>query len=242
MTDLTFPDAFQGDQARQPLVDQHGEKRSGEPPKRALHAYLDWKELLIHLLGFSATAVVISLHVFDHYWVDLGDDGSLSINATLNYLQVAAKLHEIAMMASTSCVLLFCLHKRLVGKGVSFGHLDAPYVIGAGGGLGLLVTKRFWSPFRIQKRFFLMLLFSIIFTLGLNPASAIAMIPSLAYWPLSNPYGLGRGNNFKVFFPLPLLNKNGNRIPSPWPTAEPPYVRTMYALHLRHTLTTYTYL
>ena len=77
------------------------------------------------------------------------------------------------MMASISCVLLFFLHRRLVRKRVSFGHLDAPYMIGACGGVGLLITKRFWSPWLQHKRFFLMLLLSIVFTLALNPASAI---------------------------------------------------------------------
>lgn len=187
----TTPNAFYGDQAHQPFV-QRIERQMNEPPKRAINAYLDLKELGIHFIGFSATAVVISLHAANHYWVDLGDDGSLSINATLNYLQFAAKLHETAMMASMSCVLLFFLHRRLIRKGVSFGLLDAPYTIGAGGGAGLLITKRFWSPWRQHFRFFLMLLLSILFTLALNPASAIAMIPSLAYWPLSNPYGLGK--------------------------------------------------
>jgi hypothetical protein len=235
MTNTTRPKAFGGDQARQPFVSYD----SKEPPKPALNAYLDPKEMGIHILGLSATGVVIGLHAFSHYWVDLGDDGTLSINATLNYLQFAAKLHETSMMASISCVLLYFLHRRLVRKGVSFGHLDAPYMIGAGGGVGLLITRRFWSPAWRHKRFFLMLLLSILFTLTLNPASAIAMIPSLAYWPLRNPYGLGtyplsvqtrmsltdsatgKGNTFKVYFSLPFLDPNGTRLPSPWPTAEP---------------------
>ncbi|KAH7073035.1 hypothetical protein BKA63DRAFT_56189 [Paraphoma chrysanthemicola] len=221
MSDSSVPKAFQNDQTRQPFVYQQDLRQSKESPKLAVDAYLDRKELLIHLIGFSATGVVIGLHAFNHYWVDLGDDGSLSINATLKYLQFAAKLHETAMMASISCVLLFFLHRRLVDRGVSFGHLDAPYMIGAGGGAGLLITKRFWSPFWLHKRFFVMLILSIIFTLALNPASAIALIPSLAYWDLSNPYGLGKGNEFKVYFSLPFQRTNGSRLPSPWPTAEP---------------------
>ncbi|OAL06755.1 hypothetical protein IQ06DRAFT_3433 [Phaeosphaeriaceae sp. SRC1lsM3a] len=204
MAYATMPKAFQGDQARQPFV-QPITRRSNEQPKRAINAYLDWQELGIHLLGLSATAVVIGLHAANHYWVDLGDDGELSINATLNYLQFAAKLHETAMMASMSCVLLFLLHRRLIQKGVSFGHLDAPYMIGAGGGVGLLVTKRFWSPWRQHYWFLLMLFLSILFTLALNPASAIAMIPSLAYWPMANPYGLAKGSVFRVYYSLPFI-------------------------------------
>lgn len=194
MAHPTLSKSFGGDQARQPFV-QNMSRQSIERPKRAVNAYLDWKELGIHALGLSATTVVIGLHAANHYWVDLGDDGSLSINATLNYLQFAAKLHETAMMASMSCVMLFFLHRRLIRKGVSFGHLDAAYTIGAGGGVGLLITKRFWSPWRQHFWFFLMLLLTIVFTLALNPASAIAMIPSLAYWPLNNPYGLGMSSH-----------------------------------------------
>lgn len=187
---LKIYDSSHNDRKRQPF-DRHSTAQSDEQSKRAIRSNLDWIELSIHLLGPAATSVVISLHAASHYWVDLGDDGSLSINATLKYLQVAAKLHETAMMASIFYVLLFLLHRRLIKRGVSFGHLDAPYMIGAGGGIGLLVTKRFWSPWRQHLSFSLILLFSILLTLALNPASAIAMIPSLAYWSISNPFGLG---------------------------------------------------
>lgn len=186
-----LPDSSQGDWTRQSSI-SYSKTQSHEQSKRAIRSDLDWVELSIHLLGLAATSVVISLHAANHYWVDLGEDGSLSINAILKYLQVAAKLHETAMMASISYVLLFLLHRRLLQKGVSFGHLDAPYMIGAGGGIGLLITKRFWSPWRQHLIFSLILLFSILLTLALNPASAIAMIPSLAYWTISHPYGLGK--------------------------------------------------
>lgn len=76
------------------------------------------------------------------YWIDLGSDGILSTSASLKYLQFAAKLHEISMMASISFILLSYLHATLLRHGISFGHLDAPYIIGAGGGAGLLLTSR----------------------------------------------------------------------------------------------------
>jgi hypothetical protein len=188
---LKILDSTRGYRRRRSFDRQSTTTQLNEQSKRAIHSDLDWVELCIHLLGLAATSVVIGLHAANHYWVDLGYDGSLSINATLKYLQVTAKLHEMAMMASISYVLLFLINRRLIQSGVPFGQLDAPYIIGAGGGIGLLVTKRFWSPWRQHLLVSFILLFSVLLTLALNPASAVAMIPSLAYWPVHNPYGLG---------------------------------------------------
>lgn len=61
---MALPSHFKtlhGDQAHQPFV-SYNVIQSDEPPKPAVNAYLDWKELGIHLLGFSVTGVVIGLH------------------------------------------------------------------------------------------------------------------------------------------------------------------------------------
>ncbi|KAH7391714.1 hypothetical protein BKA66DRAFT_547692 [Pyrenochaeta sp. MPI-SDFR-AT-0127] len=196
------PKAFQGDQPRQSFID-FGDTYSSEKPKPAINTTLSWKEMAVHLLGLAMTAIVIVIHALNVYWVDLGDDGKLSINASLKYLQFAAKLHEVVMMASLSSVILFFLHKRLLKRGIPFGYLDASYMIGAGGGTGLLLTKRSWSPWR-HKRLFFGLLVCILYTLALAPSSAIAMIPTLRHWPVKDPYDTGEG-----------------RMPHPWPMAEP---------------------
>jgi hypothetical protein len=190
MTYPALPKSFQDDQSGQPFV-QSSAKKSNEKPKSAIVTSVGKWECFVHFLGLAVTATVIGLHVDGRYWADLGDDKFISINASIKYLQFAAKLHEIVMMASISSVLLYFLHRRLVREGVPFGHLDAPYIIGAGGGTGLLFTQRFWIPWRQNVRFVLMLLGAILLTLALNPASAIAMIPSLAYWSFKDPYGLG---------------------------------------------------
>lgn len=184
------PKAFQGDQARQPFVD-YSVSHFGEEPKPAINKKPSRKECFVHFIGILMTSIVILLHAKEVYWVDLGDDGKLSINASLKYLQLAAKLHEVVMMASISSVLLFFLHKRLLKRRIPFGYLDAPYIIGAGGGSGLLITKRFWSPWRQTTLVFIGLVLCILYTLALAPSSAIAMIPVLRHWPIKDPYKTG---------------------------------------------------
>ncbi|CAO2648647.1 Nn.00g079140.m01.CDS01 [Neocucurbitaria sp. VM-36] len=214
----TVPKAFQGDQAHRPFVER-SDALAYEPPKAAINAYLSKKELVVHLFGIVMTGVVVGVNAFSVYWVDLGNEGKLSTSASLKYLQFVAKIHEIVMMASISSVLLFILHRRLLKKGIPFGFLDAPYMIGAGGGAGLLITKRFWSPRRQSPGIFIALLLWIAFAFALNPASSIAMIPSLAHWPVKAPYG--KGNEFKIYFQLPLQLPGSGRMPSPWPTGYP---------------------
>jgi hypothetical protein len=153
-------------------------------------------ELLIHVCAITTTTVIISINFAGLYWYDLErPDIDVSLYATthtvsqstkLKWFQIAAKAHESIMMASFSFILIYHVQKWILGQGLPFGFLDAPILIGAGGGVGVVSRQRFWTAFTSSRRATLLgivLIFFIILSQVIGPSSAIAMIPSLAWWP-----------------------------------------------------------
>lgn len=122
----------------------------------------------------------------------------MSQAAQLKYIQFAAKLHEMFMLASISFILFYFFHRRILKRGIPFRFLDTPYIISAGGGLAALKTRQFWTAwFSSRSNFSLGILLALctVLTAVLQPFSAIALIPSLAWWPVKNPY---YGHNFSL--------------------------------------------
>jgi hypothetical protein len=158
-------------------------------------------ELSTHLLGMAATATLLSINWYNVYWIDSGATmlfeipdqflllGKLfTIGAKLKYLQFAPKLHELVMLSSLSFILVSILHKSLLKGGIHLGFLDAPYMVGAGGGLSLLWAERFWAGMRGNARLGVIFIVSTVLTLVLEPCSAITTIPTLDWWPVAMPY------------------------------------------------------
>lgn len=152
-------------------------------------------EILIHLFAVAATLTVILINIVELFWLDLESSTSttrarrrfhVSQNAQLKYLQLAAKFHETSMMGSLSVIIIHHAQRVILRKGVPFGLLDVPYIIGAGGGVSVLGQKRFWrAAFSSRSHVFfgISLMLCAILSQLVGPSSAIAMIPSLAWWP-----------------------------------------------------------
>ena len=191
-----------------------GYEESGEAPKVVKRARPRYYELAVHILAILATTAIILVNVINQYWTDLGartwgdelQGRIMSQAAQLKYIQFAAKLHEMFMLASISFILLYFFHHRILKRGIPFGFLDAPYIISAGGGLAVLKTRRFltaWFSSRSNFSLGILLALCTILTAVLQPFSAIALIPSLAWWPVKNPYD---GHNFRVYIGNPDQN------------------------------------
>jgi hypothetical protein len=135
-------------------------------------------EGVIHFLAIATTFTVILINVFQVYWQDFGEDSTrvfgISQNSQLKYFQFATKIHEIFIGSSITHVLMFLLHTLLTGDGIALGLLDAPYLIAAGGGPGVVTQSKFWHSFAHNRRLGLLLFILTVIAFATGPFSAIA--------------------------------------------------------------------
>ena len=125
-----------------------------------------------------------------NYRVALG----LTQGGALNFLQLAAKLHELLILASISSIVLHAAQVHLTGQtGLPLGMIANSFELGSG---QFLFRKSFWSllwypadgkrfPF---LRFWILSIFSTVLVTLSGPSSAIAVIPTLNYFDLPRPF------------------------------------------------------
>ncbi|KAF2121187.1 hypothetical protein BDV96DRAFT_205659 [Lophiotrema nucula] len=180
---------------------------STEDAKKAARNRFSKRKLLLHGLPVAITAGIIAIHAREVYWLDLNTSKADVIGSNplprfgrlisqkvqsqryqLKYLQFAAKVHELLVALSLSSILMGILHRRLLRSGIPLGLLDAPSLIGAGGGLDVVFRTRFWATFRSNRSLIFFFLLCTLLTLLLAPSSAIAVIPSLGWWKMQGRY------------------------------------------------------
>ncbi|KUJ24498.1 uncharacterized protein LY89DRAFT_23759 [Mollisia scopiformis] len=196
---------------------------TGERPKVAIKPGLrnNWKKIAPHIVAASITVAVCQLSFRDVYWMDLRPPNQLvALNLTqggaLNALQLAAKLHELIILASISSIVLHAVQHHLNGvNGLPLGMITNAFELGSG---QFLRRGSFWSSlWRVDpvtgKRsrwlsFWLLSLFSTILVTLAGPSSAIAVIPTLGYFDLHHPFN-------EIILPYFIFNET---MPL-WPTA-----------------------
>ncbi|KAL2431426.1 hypothetical protein ABEF95_008659 [Exophiala dermatitidis] len=140
--------------------------------------------LLIHGVPVAASCVLIALNAANLRWRSSLASGTGDI---LSVLQIASKAQELLLLFSLSHVVLFWLMRSLTkGDGIPFGL----FVGALGSSLGATpFTSGVWSSlaqsFRKPRLLRLCLLVVGITLLGVvvGPATAIALIPRLDWWP-----------------------------------------------------------
>ncbi|KAF2871692.1 hypothetical protein BDV95DRAFT_607108 [Massariosphaeria phaeospora] len=152
--------------------------------------------LVLHLIPAVTTLGIIQLSVFNVYWFDNDAESNeipvrgikISLTELTNLLQFVAKIHEILMVGSLSAMVIHRVRRRLLGThGLPFGMLTAGYSVGSA---EYLFTRAFRSGF--NRKFWSLSVLIFAFTLlasTLGPASAIALQPSLDWWPMKHPFG-----------------------------------------------------
>jgi hypothetical protein len=179
--------------------------RAGEPRKIAIRSGLlaNLPTLLPHLIAVAATWVVISLSFRSVYWMDLVPPQRLvapllTQSGALNALQFAAKLHELLILASLTTIVMYAMRTHLLGQaGLPFGLIASGFQIFSG---EWLRRKSFWASWKARQSsgiFFsrypfvpflaLFVVSSILATLA-GPSSAIAIVPTLNWFPLPQPF------------------------------------------------------
>lgn len=135
---------------------------------------------LIHLIPVGGAIALICLN-----WRGLYLGGYLN---NISLLQFAAKLHELTIQASLAAVVFtYVRHELALGVGLPFGALFSGLQISQ---VSYLWSMEFWgsassSKAPLQRKLCLILLILVTAALAATagPASALAMIPRLGYWP-----------------------------------------------------------
>jgi hypothetical protein len=178
----------------QPILDASFER---ERPKQAIRLgfWANSSKLVPHLAACVITGAVVELSFRNAYWMDLKDPNTkilpgITQGGALNALQLAAKLHELILVASLGNIVMHVAQAHLVGNhGLPLGLLTNSFAVGSG---DFLRTKAFWATAWTSKahywRFWLLSLLATLLATLAGPSSAIAVIPSLNWFALDKPF------------------------------------------------------
>ncbi|KAI9367166.1 hypothetical protein BJX61DRAFT_547756 [Aspergillus egyptiacus] len=143
----------------------------------------------VHLLSIAISATIIALNIRGTY---LGADLMSPVRSeTINLMlfQLAAKAHEVTIVASLGVIVLQCVRHELLfgaglplgllGSGLSFNHLEYFFSKEFYGSLGYLATQ----GNRTRKTAFVVLvLVSGLLANLAGPASAVLLVPNSQDW------------------------------------------------------------
>ena len=166
-----------------------------------------WVTLLYclpHIVPLFVTIIILLLNSFGVYWQDLGRPHQ---NAMLQALQYAAKAHEVTMAASLTAIVVHQIqHDLSSSKGVPLGFLTAGFQLSDplfvlrkeffGGATARAHSRR---PSHSTALLYLLIV-GFALTLVVGPSSAIAMIPRLDWWDVSQGNAFGPEYTDRVFF------------------------------------------
>lgn len=160
--------------------------------------------VLLHSFPLSVTILIILLNAREVYWQDLGLSDQ---NAKLQAFQYGAKAHEMMMTTSLTAIVLYQFRSDLCGsEGVPLGFLTAVFQLSDP---SFVFTKKFfggatarahsfgWSRF---SRLTYLLILGFALTSVVGPSSAIAMIPRLDLWHMSQVEAFGREYKDRIYF------------------------------------------
>ncbi|KAK4222176.1 hypothetical protein QBC38DRAFT_448493 [Podospora fimiseda] len=139
---------------------------------------------LIHVIPVSISILLVTISHLHLYWFEL--DGPkwlhVSVPAFLNSLYLAAKIHEILIIASLSAIIIKICKRRLIKSDITLGHLTGAYRVGD---VRYIFSSALWNNGSAQACFlgWLIVISTLIATV-VGPASAILIVPELDWFPL----------------------------------------------------------
>ncbi|KAI1352228.1 hypothetical protein F5Y01DRAFT_324431 [Xylaria sp. FL0043] len=161
-----------------------------ERPKVALRRRISITHPLVHFLPVIVTISIVQLSFREVYW----DDDARFDTRWLVFLQFPAKLHEILIVGSLSAMVLHIFRRMLVGPyGIPMGLMVGAFQIGSA---EYLISKSYVKPLRHSffhrhyKAFFVALALglAILYSFLVGPASAGALIPTVGWWNVAQPF------------------------------------------------------
>lgn len=177
--------------------------------------------ILALFVPVAASFAILQLSWRQLYWRD-SDGRPRSISEDLAKLQIAAKTQEVLIGLSLSDIVLHHLRQQLSSEnGLPFGLFTSAYQVALGTqpfsfGFFYSVKSSFWRrDIRWQPLILaLFLLLSTLLGLAAGPASAVALIPRLDWWPdndmfflYTSPrdYNREHPSPFTMYIPKPLF-------------------------------------
>ncbi|RBR16513.1 uncharacterized protein FIESC28_06922 [Fusarium coffeatum] len=164
-----------------------------ERPKRVCRTGV-WAVLrhlaFFHILPIGITLALLGLYVHRIRWGNLTEE-------QLNFLQFAAKAHEILILVSLTDILLqrICYSLFHEDDGVPLGLLSAPFYLGSP--LQYFFSWEFWAgllqpgakPKRARSWMTgTVIIVTILLSVAAAPLSAIVMIPREGWWQVYVPW------------------------------------------------------
>ncbi|KAJ4128100.1 hypothetical protein NW768_008384 [Fusarium equiseti] len=164
-----------------------------ERPKRVCKTGV-WAVLrhlaFFHILPIGITLALLGLYVHRIRWGNLTEE-------QLNFLQFAAKAHEILILVSLTDILLQRICYSLIHEddGVPLGLLSAPFYLGSP--LQYFFSWEFWAgllqpgakPKRARSWMAgTVIIVTILLSVAAAPLSAIVMIPREGWWQVYVPF------------------------------------------------------
>ena len=159
---------------------------------------------LLHMIPLSITIAIFTLNALGIYWQDLGRPNQ---NTILQALQYAAKAHELTMTASLTAIAVHQVQHRLDSpKGVPLGFLTAGFQLSdpiffcgkefLGGARARVQQGEQWHFSTLTYLLFL----GFALTSVVGPSSAVAMIPRLDWWKVSETNAFGPEYRDRLYF------------------------------------------
>ncbi|KAF7502250.1 hypothetical protein GJ744_006297 [Endocarpon pusillum] len=149
------------------------------------------KSIIHHLIPLGICIGLIWLDRTRYFWFEDNHP------AILNCLQFAAKLHELLILASLSSMVMYITKRRLIGAGgVPFGFISTSYQLSD---IQILSESAFLKSFswkQLEPSLFFLGLFMgsiALFSPLVGPASAIAFIPNLNFYPYPGAFANSTG-------------------------------------------------
>ena len=141
---------------------------------------------IVHIGPIAITIGTLTLTFQQKFWTS----PSTQINTILNLLQFAAQLHGSLIIMSLSAIVLHIVSIGLRSSGgIPHGFLTSGFQLNS---LSYLFRSEFWSAWKRKRpadvRYVAFFLFVFMLAFACQPSSAIAMIPRLQYWPISEIY------------------------------------------------------
>ncbi|KAK1598405.1 uncharacterized protein LY79DRAFT_539079 [Colletotrichum navitas] len=152
---------------------------------------------VVHIPAIVTTVAILCVGSIGFYWYP--EEGPLVMGYRVdadtisNVLQLAAKLHELLIVASLSSIALSMFRRCLVTSGVRLGFLTGGYRVGD---LGYIWTTAFRRQGLDTTSLWGILLpgfvvFATILSTAVGPASAVLLVPTLGWYKIDNSIAFG---------------------------------------------------
>jgi hypothetical protein len=155
--------------------------------RKTRHAtYTVFRDTIVHLLPIAITITTVPFTFRQTFWTM----PTSNTNTILNLLQFGAQFHGSLIVASLSAILLHVLVVQLrKRRGLPLGVLTSNYQLNSLTFLFRSELWKTWNRYSLGDKLYVVL-YLTIFALGFacQPSSAIAMIPRLQYWPITEFY------------------------------------------------------